>query len=79
MPPELHAIDAEPPGADVIEKLEEALATAREGKLSSVAIAVVYRDGKTGRSWSNAPSVPLLIGSIARLEAALIRKIDVDV
>lgn len=71
--PELRAIDAEPLGADVVAKLEEALEAARAGELSSVAIAVVYRDGSTGTSWSKAPSVGLLVGSTARLQHRLLR------
>lgn len=73
---ELKVLDAEPIGEDVIAKLEEALAEAREGRLSSVAIATVERDGTTNRSWSTAPSMSLLIGSVARLQAALIRRAD---
>ena len=75
---ELVQLDAEPIGSDVIEKLEEVLTAARDGKISSVAFAVVYRDGTTGRGWSKPPSLSLLIGSIARLEAALIRRADCD-
>lgn len=75
---ELLAIDSEPPGEDVIEKLEEVLAMARKGELSSVAIATVYRDGSPGRCWSKAKSMTALIGSVARLEAALIRRVDCD-
>lgn len=73
---ELKVLEAEPVGADVIDKLEEALTQAREGRISSVAIATVERDGTTNRSWSTAPSLSLLIGSVTRLQAALIRKAD---
>lgn len=74
--PDLRVLDAEPIGADVVEKLEEVLALAREGKISSVAIATVERDGCVNRSWSKTPSLSLLIGSVVRLEAALIRMAD---
>lgn len=73
---DLRVIEAEPVGPDVVEHLEEALEQARKGELSSVAIATVYRDGTTSRAWSSAPSLSLLIGSVARLEAALIREAD---
>lgn len=74
----LVALESEPVGEDVVAKLEEALEIARQGRLSSVAIATVYRDGTTGRSWSKAPSLSLLIGGVARLEAALIRRADCE-
>jgi hypothetical protein len=67
----LIALDAEPAGADIIDRLEEVLELARKGELSSVAIATVYRDGAPGRSWSTPPSHTLLIGSVARLQHAL--------
>lgn len=73
---DLKVLDAEPLGEDVVAKLEEVLKRAHAGELSSVAIATVYRDGSTGRSWSTAPSMSLLIGSVVRLEAALIRRAD---
>jgi hypothetical protein len=70
---DLKVIDAEPLGEDVIAKLEEVLETAKTGKISSLAIAVVYRDGTVGRCWSTASSLSLLIGSIARLQGSLIK------
>ena len=73
---EVRVLDAEPVGEDVVAKLEEALEQARQGQISSVAIAVVYRSGETNRSWSKPPSLSLLIGSVAKLEAALIRRAD---
>lgn len=69
----LRAIDAEPLGDDVIATLEEALAKAKAGDLSSVGLVVVYRDGTTGRAWSKAPSVTLLAGAAARLQYALLK------
>jgi hypothetical protein len=73
---ELHVLDAEPRGADVIEVLEEALRQARAGQLSSVAVAAVYRDGCTQQAWSSAPSVSLLIGAAARLVYRLNRLLE---
>lgn len=55
------------PDASVIESLESVLEQARAGTVSSVAIAIVYRDGKTGQHWSTAPLAGLLAGAIARL------------
>ncbi len=74
--PDLHVIDAEPLGADVIATLEAALEKARTGEISSVAVAVVERDGSVNRTWSTPPSLSLLIGAVARLQAALIRAAD---
>lgn len=72
----LRVIEAEPLGENVIERLKEALEKAEAGEVSSIAIALVYRDGSSGRSWSNAPGLSALIGATARLEAALIRDAD---
>jgi hypothetical protein len=56
---------------DVIAKLEEALETAKTGKISSLAIAVVDRDGTVGHCWSkHSCALSLLMPvSIARLKA----------
>ena len=74
----LSVIEAEPVGADVIDRLEELLEKARAGEISSVAAAVVYRDGSTGSCWSSAPSFGLLIGSTAVLQANLIAMLKGD-
>lgn len=72
MTAEVEVLDSEPPNTeDVIAKLEEALAEAREGKISSVAIATVYRDGSSGRSWSKRHSQTAMIGSVDLLRYAL--------
>lgn len=73
MKADVKVIDAEPLGTDVIAKLEEALDFARKGQISSVGLAVVYRDGSTGTSWSQAPSVGLLIAAATRLQHRLLR------
>ena len=74
--PDLHVLEAEPIGEDVVAKLEEALTKAKAGEISSVAIAIVHRDGSTNYSWSKAPSMSLLIGCTARLQAGLIRRLE---
>lgn len=73
--PDLHVIEAEPEANDIAEKLRAALADAEAGRLSSIAIAVVYRDGATGNSWSKMPSIGTLVGSVALLQARLQRLI----
>lgn len=64
---DLHAIDPEPAAQDVIATLERALAQARAGELSSVAVAAVYRDGAVGAEWSTLPSRAAMLGSVSRL------------
>jgi hypothetical protein len=71
--PELRVLDAEPVSSDVVCRLEEALGFAREGRISSVAIALVYRDGTSGQCWSNAPSLSCLIGAVERMKYGIIR------
>ncbi len=68
----LRVLEAEPIAEDVIAKLEEALERAKLGELSSVAIAVVYRSGCSGQSWSQCQSLPALIGSVATLNHKLL-------
>jgi hypothetical protein len=73
---ELRVLDAEPVGADVIDKLDQVMTIARDQRLSSVALVVVHPDGTPQFFWSDAPSKGLLIGSVARLQAAIIRSVD---
>ena len=54
--------------ASVVERLEEVLAAAREGKIVGVAIATIDLDGSIGAAWSETDNFPALLGSIARLE-----------
>ena len=74
--PDLHVIPAEPVGTDIIERLEEALSKARAGEVSSVAIALVYRDGCIEGSWSAPPSHGLLLGSVNRLAYRINQVLD---
>lgn len=67
MAAELLAIEPEDPTQVVIEKLEEVLKLARAGELSAVAIAVVYRDGRTGARWSPSPRFASVLGAVDRL------------
>jgi hypothetical protein len=68
---ELHEILPEPPGESIVERLEEALELAREGKLSAVALALVYRDGNTGSSYSKLGNVSAMVGALQRLQFSL--------
>ncbi len=60
-------LDAEPPGIGIIELLQELTAQAKAGELSSIAVAIVFRDGSADQRWSFAPSGAAQIGSAAML------------
>jgi hypothetical protein len=47
------------------------LELAREGKLSAVALALVYRDGNTGSSYSKLGNVSAMVGALQRLQFCL--------
>jgi hypothetical protein len=73
----LLAIEPEPPvSSDVIEHLTMVCDWVRDDKVSSVAIAVVHRDGSMGTVWSHPPSYPALIGAVERLKYRLMKAID---
>ena len=65
--PDLRVIQPEGVSPDLVERIEEVLAKARAGELSSVALAYVYRDGAIGRSWSTPPCFGALLGAVTRL------------
>lgn len=73
---DLTVIEAEPPGEGVIEALEWALEKTRAGEISSVAIAIVNREGAISRRWSRLPSYPAMLGSLARLMYLIQREQD---
>jgi hypothetical protein len=73
---ELRVVEPEPANASVVERIEAVLEMARKGEFSSVAIATVYRDGHSGSSWSEVPSLSLLIGAVARMQAKLLKQAD---
>ena len=60
----------------VIERLETILKEAREGKISSLAIAVVDDEGAMNCCWSDSEDTGRLIGSVARLQHRLNLSID---
>lgn len=74
----LRVIDAEPAGSDIVERLEELLGEARAGKLSSLAFAVVYRDGSTGNGHSVLASIATMIGSVEALKFELLKMLTGD-
>lgn len=68
----LTVLDAEPPGTGILELLSELGKLAKANQLSSVAVAVVYRDGSADQLWSHACSSAALIGACAVLTQRLI-------
>jgi len=73
---DLTVIEPEPHSEAVVPALERALEMARAGDVSSVAIAIVLRDGTSDAIWSDAPNMVTLIGATARLSHKL--HLDVD-
>lgn len=69
---ELRIITAEPVGKGVISLLEELLAEARAGEISSIAVATIDREGVPTSRFSRAPSLTTLIGGVTMLQADLI-------
>ena len=63
----LAVIEPEGVSPDLVSTIEELLAKAKAGELSSVAIAYVYRDGTIGRGWSTPPCFGALLGAVNRL------------
>jgi hypothetical protein len=72
MSAKLRTIEPEPLGEGIVKALEGALELARDGKLSSVAIALVYRDGCAGNVSSFMPSRAAMVGSLAMLQDKII-------
>lgn len=71
--PTLMVLDAEPAVApDVIDGLTKVCKLVEEDRISSVAIAFVYRDGSCGHVCSTPPSWSCLIGAIARMQHTLL-------
>lgn len=72
----LTALTPEPLGGNVIGTLDRALEMAEKGEVSSVAVAIVLRDGRCQALWSDAPSTGTLLGSISRLAHKINLEID---
>jgi hypothetical protein len=72
----LTVIEPEPLGASVIDTLKEAITDAENGAISSIGLAIVYRDGTVGTAWSEVPSMGLMVGAAARLQWRLIEAQD---
>lgn len=68
----MSVIEPEPVGASVVDTLREIADDAEQGNISSIAVAIVYRDGTVGTAWSEVPSMALLVGAASRLQWRLI-------
>ena len=65
--PPIQLIPDTPPPANVVEMLEEYLTRAKAGEFSSVALALVDREGRGITDWTERPNLCALRGSAARL------------
>lgn len=72
----LVAIEPEPLSDSVVPALERALEMARAGEVSSVAVALVLRDGTSDAIRSNAPNMVTLLGATSRLTHKLHADLD---
>lgn len=63
----------------VVDRLEAALALAKSGELTAVAIAAVENGGGMLRWWSDSDAAGHLIGSVARLQHSLNLEMDGNV
>lgn len=68
----LTRLEAEPPAVGAIELLQGLLKRVKKGEISSLAFALVLRDGSGEQEWTFAPSPLALIGSVGCLENRLI-------
>lgn len=74
MTAKLLTIEPNPPvSEDVIDILREACAWVEKDQVSSIAIAVIHRDGSASTSWSGSATAPTLIGAVERLKYNLLR------
>jgi len=72
----LHVLHSEPEGDGILDLLEELTAEAKAGKLSSLGVVIVHRDGGTESRWSRPPSHGLLLGAATRLVHRLNLRMD---
>jgi hypothetical protein len=73
----LLAIDPEPPvSPDVIEHLTQICDWVKDDKVSSIAIAIVHRDGSVSTLWSTPPAIVTLLGAVERLKHRLASVMD---
>lgn len=75
-PPNLIAIDPEPLGAGIPETMAWAQKKIDAGQVSSIAIVIVDRQGKSWRNWSFLPSRTAMLGAVSRLAHRLNLEID---
>ncbi len=72
----LSVIQPEPRADGVVELLEHLLEKARNGEISSLCTAYVYRDGYSGHQRSAVPHFSILLGAIERMKYELLKLSD---
>ncbi len=72
----LVALEPEPLGDTVTPMLKDVLAKAEAGEISSLGLAIVYRDGCVGQMWTDAANFGLLLGAAHRLAAQINAEMD---
>ena len=75
---ELHAIDCEPTGNGIEALLDEVRKRFDAGEISSLAVAMVNRDGTSDYLNSFCPSYTAIIGSIERMKYRIIMEAETD-
>jgi hypothetical protein len=69
----LTVIEAQPTGEGIVELLAEVAAAAEAGKVSSIACAVVYRDGSPDWVVSDLPCISTMLGTIDRMHFTILQ------
>ena len=62
----MEVIPSQPPGKDVVEKLEDVLERARLGEFSAVCIVTIDREGRTASARSSLPNISTMVGGLLR-------------
>jgi hypothetical protein len=74
MTAELIPISCEPVGESIGELIADIQAAHSKGEVSSLAIAIVYRDGSTTQAFSTLPNTATMLGALERLKCKILRK-----
>ena len=70
----LRAIEPEPLAEGIMDVLEPVLEAIKEGRVSALACAVVYRDGCPDWAITFMPNVSTMLGTIDRMHAEIVRE-----
>jgi hypothetical protein len=75
---ELHKIDCEPQGNGIDALFDELRTRYDNGEISSVAVAIVHRDGTCDYLNSFCPSYTAIIGAIERMKYRIVMEAETD-